>query len=134
MTSSPACASGRAATPPAAPRPTMTTSVRRRSTGMIVAVGSQSRARRLLLREHGEVVRRLMRRGRPCVEALIARRHGQADARVADEIPAYEIGVAAVVRVAERALNRVRQQEVEEDPRAREARRRTRLELQQNGV
>ena len=75
-----------------------------------------------------------MRRGGSRIEALIGRRDGKADARVADQVPPHEVRVAAVVRVAERTLKRVRQQEVEKDRRAGEACRGIRLDLAQHGV
>src|SRR5882672_6118380 len=60
-TSRPARASGSAATPPTAPRPTMTTSVFLRSMAMVAT----------FFREHRFVVGRLPHRLGPCVHALL---------------------------------------------------------------
>src|SRR5262249_61252679 len=61
-----------------------------------------------VLREVVVVRRLVVRLHRLRLEAvLIRRRHHRADAGIADEIPAYEAGVAAVVRIPERALVRV---------------------------
>src|SRR6476620_12798329 len=108
ITSMPACASGSAATPPAAPSPMITTSV----SFSLVAM------RQILMRVHVALRRRLVERlvvvGRFVIrlqlvrfERLLVRRcHHRANAGVAEQIPADEIRVAAVVRVAEHALPR----------------------------
>ena len=63
-------------------------------------------------------------------EALLLGRDGEAQPRIAEQLPADEVRVAAVVRIAERALERVAQHELEEraddgvNPVARSARRR----------
>src|ERR1700704_5097643 len=103
-TSSPARASGSAATPPTAPRPTMTTSVFLRLMAMAAPVD----------RERHVVIGRLANGFGPHRHALVIGAHRQADAGIADEIPADEVGVAAVVRIAERALDRVRADKIEE--------------------
>ena len=68
---------------------------------------------RSCVREHRVVVGRstdrFCRRG----HALIGGRHVEADTRIANEIPANEVRVAAVCRIAERALYRVRAHERE---------------------
>src|SRR5215475_4586373 len=103
-TSRPARASGSAATPPTAPRPTMTTSVFLRLMAMAAPLD----------REGHVVIGRLANRFRSRRHALVVGAHRQADAGIADEIPTNEVGVATVVRIAERALDRVRAQQVEE--------------------
>src|SRR6267378_6897729 len=114
----PACASGSAATPPAAPTPTMTTSV---SLSLVAMVVSFSKARGappppLAVFDEVVFVRRLViRLQRLRLEAfLIRRRHHRADARIGDQIPADEVRVAAVVRIAERALMGVAEHHGEE--------------------
>src|SRR5205085_945341 len=112
ITSSPACASGSAATPPAAPIPTITTSVSLSLVGIahLVTVGRAV--------AHRGLVERLVVVGRPVIRlqlpgfegALIRRRDHRPYARVAEEIPADEVGVAAVGGIAEHALTRVRAQ------------------------
>src|SRR5262245_23322248 len=114
MTSRPACASGSAATPPAAPSPMMTTSVFLSSVAMRTAFMTERGTRGTLAREHPVVVRGHMGRRWPAIQLLLITGHGQAHARVANEIPAGEIRVAAVVRIAKRSLDRVRENEVEE--------------------
>src|SRR5450759_5659508 len=105
MTSRPACASGSAATPPAAPRPMMTTSV----SFNLVLTGPRFRERLVVVR------RFVVRLQIVLFELLLIRTgHHRPDARVADEIPADEVRVAAVVGIAERALMRVVQHEGEE--------------------
>ena len=54
-----------------------------------------------------------------CVEALFGGCHRETNTWIADQIPSGEVRVAAVVRIAERALNRVREHEVEERGRVR---------------
>src|SRR5262245_1435956 len=102
-TSSPARASGSAATPPTAPKPTMTTSVFLRLMAMAAPFD----------REHHVVIGRLANRLGPHRHALVLGAHRQADAGIADENPADEVGVAPVIGIAERALDRVRAQESE---------------------
>ena len=51
--------------------------------------------------------------------ALLLGRDGEAQPRITDELPADEILVAAVVRVAERTLERVAEHELEERRRRR---------------
>ena len=55
-----------------------------------------------------------MELARTTVEALLVGRHRKPDARVAQEIPADEVAVAAVEGIAEGALERVVQHQVEE--------------------
>src|SRR5215813_4885028 len=98
ITSRPARASGSAATPPAAPSPMMTTSVFLRLMAMAAPFD----------RERHVVIDRLAYGLRAHRHTLVVGAHRQADAGIADEIPADEVGVAAVIRIAERALNRVR--------------------------
>src|SRR5438105_8990350 len=94
-TSSPARASGSAATPPTAPRPTMTTSVFLRLMAMAAPFD----------RERHVVIGRLANGFRAHRHALVIGADSEADAGIADEIPADEIGVAAVIGIAERALD-----------------------------
>src|SRR5262245_23258635 len=103
-TSSPARASGSAATPPTAPKPTMTTSVFLRLMAMAAPFD----------RERHVVIGRLANRLGSHRHALVVGAHRQPDAGIADEIPADEVGVAAVIGIAERALNGVRADEIEE--------------------
>src|SRR6185436_8111238 len=120
MTSRPACASGSAAMPPAAPRPMITTSV----SLSLVAIRLrpfpvQASARHVLRRRFGErvgVVRGFaIRLELALLELLLfGGAHHRANAWVGDEIPADEVRVAAVVRIAERALQGVVEHEREE--------------------
>src|SRR3954447_16427711 len=66
--------------------------------------------------EHRVVVRGLVvsPRGRP--ETLLVRVHDRADAGIANEIPADEAGVSAVVGIAERPLEGVGANQIEERP------------------
>src|SRR5215813_8493359 len=89
ITSRPARASGSAATPPTAPRPTMTTSVFLRLMAMAAPFD----------RERHIVIGRLANGFRPRRHALVVGADGEADAGIADEIPADEIGIAAVVGI-----------------------------------
>src|SRR5499427_5045696 len=98
ITSRPARASGRAATPPTAPRPTMTTSVFLRSMATTPA----------LHRKHCVVVCGLADWLCGGAHALLVRGDDQTHTGVAEQVPADEIGVAAVVGIAERTLDRVR--------------------------
>src|SRR6516165_7207247 len=104
-TSSPDCVSGRAATPPTAPRPTITTSVFFRSVATAAAFH----------REHFVVVRGLTDCRRPHFHPLLVFADRHADARIANQVPSHKIRIAAVVRVAEGALDRVRPDHFEED-------------------
>src|SRR5688572_21881923 len=126
ITFSPLCASGSAAVPPAAPSPTMTTSVFLSWVAMSAPPGDA---------EDGVVgggpVRGLHARADP----LLHGRDGQLDAGEPDEVPADEVGVAAVVGIAEHALERVLEHRLEERVGARgEPRRRAGLELAQDHV
>src|SRR6478672_5975229 len=98
MTSSPARVRGSAAVPPAAPSPTMTTSV------FLSLVAMSASARDL---EDGVVGGRLVRRLHLRPDPLLDGGHGQLDPGELDQVPAHEVRVAAVVRVAEHALQRV---------------------------
>src|SRR5258708_23756564 len=101
MTFMPALPSSAARIPPAAPAPTMTTSV------FSVAMAWTSALRLGLQAGHGEP--------RECRLALhVGRREGRLRSREADEAPAREVLVAAIDRVGEHALDRVRAQRVEE--------------------
>src|SRR5215467_7065388 len=104
ITSSPAWASGRAATPPTAPSPTITTSVFLR----FVAIAAS------FLREHLEVVRRPAIGRRLHAHALVVLGDRQTNPRVADQVPANEVCVTTIVRIAEHALDRMRPDQVEE--------------------
>ena len=66
------------------------------------------------LGEHLGVVRRLVVRRQLRAQPLILGRDVGAHAGIADQIPADEVGVAAVVGIAERALQRVRADHGEE--------------------
>src|SRR5271167_3017192 len=103
ITSSPARASGNAATPPTAPSPMMTTSVFLRSMAMGAAFHG----------EHGVLIGRLAH-GLRRLHALLVLAHRHAQPRKADQVPADEIGVAAVIGIAERALDCVGADEIEE--------------------
>src|SRR5689334_5357225 len=113
----PAAASGSTATPPAPPSPTTTTSAR----SSLVAIAL---ACRRVLVELCVVVSRALQRLELRVHALLLRSHGEAQARIADELPADEVSIAAVVRVAERAFERVPEHELEERARRRSETRR----------
>src|SRR5215470_13272704 len=84
ITSSPARASGSAATPPTAPRPTMTTSVFLRLMAMAAPFDG----------ERHIVIGRLANGLRPHRHALVVSADGKPDAGIADEIPADEVGIA----------------------------------------
>src|SRR5262245_32811060 len=98
ITSSPAWASGRVATPPTAPSPTMTTSVLLRFVAMAAS----------FLREHLEVI------GRPAVgrrlhaHTLVVLGDHHAEPGVDNQVPADEVRVTAIVRIDEHALDRMR--------------------------
>src|SRR5829696_7098323 len=116
VTSMPACARGSAATPPAAPSPMITTSVSFSLVAMrqiLVRVRVALRRRlveRLVVVSRFVIRRQLMRFER----LLVGWRHHRADAGVAEQIPADEVRVASVVRVAEHALSRVIEDQREE--------------------
>src|SRR5262245_45300053 len=126
--SMPAWAIGSAATPPAAPRPMMTTSVSLSRVAMSVVAGTRGSAfARLALRrdtavviqrgafhEHRVVVGRLVIRLDGDAHPLLVGGDDRSDAGIADQVPANEIRVAAVERIAERALDGVRADKVEE--------------------
>src|SRR5437588_2520065 len=108
MTFIPALPSSAARIPPAAPAPTMTTSVF--SIAMTRASASALGLR--LQAGHGYP--------RECLSALhVGRGECRLRAREADQTPAGEILVAAIDRVREHALDGVRTQRVEEGARAR---------------
>src|SRR5436190_7778634 len=113
--SSPARAMGSAATPPMAPRPMMTTSVCLSRVAMdiletIITVVTSCRGPV----EHRVVVRRLVIGRQRDAHLLLVGGHDRANAGIAEEIPADEVVVAAVKRIAKRALNGVRAHEREE--------------------
>src|SRR5216684_1986596 len=101
----PACASGSTPTPPTAPRPTTTTSVSLSLVAMGRLIVNVQAHRRLV--EHLRIVRGAMVGLQLIVleRRLIGRGHLRADAWISDQVPPDEVRVAAVVRVAERALN-----------------------------
>src|SRR5262245_53156043 len=103
ITSSPACASGSAATPPTAPSPTITTSAFLRLVAMTTP----------FQREHRIVISRFADH---CwlVHALLVLGHRNADARIANHLPAHEVGISAVVGIAERPLDGMVAHETEE--------------------
>src|SRR4029450_12303405 len=110
--SSPAWTRGSAATPPTAPRPTMTTSVSFSLVAMLhLDVFGIDGGR--CLREHLVVVRAFVVAPEVGAEPLLVRTDARPDTRVANQIPANEVGVASVIRVAEGSLNRVRADHVE---------------------
>src|SRR5690348_16187587 len=122
-TSRPPAASGSTATPPAPPKPTTTTSVR----SSLVAIAL---TRRRVLVELRTVIGGIAQRLELRIHALLLGRHGQAQPRIADELPADEVLIAAVVRVAERAFERVAEHELEKRARRwHEARRAVLLEI-----
>src|SRR5882757_7772164 len=82
ITSRPARARGSAATPPTAPRPMITTSVFLRSVAMTAA----------FQREHRIVVGRRANGLRLGAHALVILTDRNADARIADQVPADEVG------------------------------------------
>src|SRR5262245_15718263 len=104
MTSRPARASGSAATPPTAPSPTMTTSVFLRSVAMAASLHAEACV----------CIRGLAYGLGPRGHALLVGGDYQSQAGIADQIPADEVGVAAVIGIAERALDGVGAHEVEE--------------------
>src|SRR5215470_691257 len=97
----PALPSSAARMPPAAPAPTMTTSV------FSVAMAATSALRLRLQAGHRQPCERL-----PAAHVL--RREGRLRAREADEAPAREVLVAAIDRVGEHAFDGVGAQRVEE--------------------
>src|SRR5262245_17515297 len=104
ITSSPAWASGRAATPPTAPSPTMTTSVLLRFVAMTAS----------FLGEHLEVVCRPAIGRRLHAHALVVLGDRHAEPGAADEIPADEVRIPAIIRIAEHALDRMGPNQVKE--------------------
>src|SRR5262245_64676402 len=104
MTSRPARPSGSAATPPTAPSPTMTTSVFLRSVAMAASLHAEGCVC------IGGLPYGLGPRG----HALLVGGDHQSQAGIANQIPADEVGVAAVIGIAERALDGVCAHEVEE--------------------
>src|SRR4051794_27638859 len=108
ITSRPARASGSAATPPTAPSPTMTTSVFLRSMAMAASLGSA------VHREAGVGVSGGALGLGARLHALLVGGDSKPDAGIADQVPADEIGVAAVIGIAERALDGVGAHEREE--------------------
>src|SRR4051812_13674833 len=123
---SPARVSGSAAVPPAAPSPTMTTSVFLSLVAMSASLGDL---------EDGVVGGRLVRRLHPRPDPLLDRRDGQLDPGELDQVPAHEVRVAAVVGVAEHALEGVLAHGLEERARVgQEARRLVALDVAQDGV
>src|SRR5262249_49359964 len=125
ITSRPARASGSAATPPTAPRPTMTTSVFLRLMAMAAPFD----------RERYVVIGRLANGLGLDRHALVVRPDGGPDSGIANEIPADEIGVAAVIGIAERALDGVGTQEIEERGRiGREAGGDVLLQVREHGI
>ena len=77
----------------------------------------------------------MVRLSRVTPKALILCRHVRAHAGIADQIPADEVGVAAVIRIAERALQRVRAHHREErGGAAREPGRRAGLDVDQHRI
>src|SRR5262245_15503149 len=107
ITFSPARANGSAATPPAAPMPTITTSVPGRLVAMVASIVVVRAHRRFV--EPLEVVCGLaIGFELPALHRLlICGGHHGADAGILQEIPPNEVGVAAVERIAKRALARV---------------------------
>src|SRR5688572_3112214 len=130
-TSRPAEARGSAATPPPAPSPTMTTS----ACLSRLAMSASSRLVLLLEAEEREVRRGLVRRPHDRVERLLLWLEVQPDAGEAEQVPADEVVVPSVERVAERPLERVLANGLEERRRARhEARHLVPLERGQDGI
>src|SRR6185295_1981980 len=123
MTSMPACAIGSAATPPVAPRPMITTSVSLSRVAMDVLEIIMAPRRGLV--EHRVVVRRLVIGLERDAHLLLVGGDDRPHAGIAEEIPADEVVVAAVERIAERALDGVRAHEREE---------RRRFDLVKDGV
>src|SRR3954451_13591609 len=123
---SPARARGSAAVPPAAPSPTMTTSVFLSLVAMSASVGDL---------EDGVVGGRLVRRLHPRPDPLLDGGHGQLDSGELDQVPPDEVGVATVVGVAEHALERVLADGLEERARVRqEPRRLVALDIAQHRI
>src|SRR5438445_6112828 len=119
MTSSPGCASGSAATPPAAPSPMMTTSVSfslvaiRHSSFRLDASAGRVFVILARLGERLVVVRGLVIRLQIVFlePLLIGGGDIRPHPRISDQIPADEVRVAAVVRIAEGALMSVIEQQ-----------------------
>src|SRR5688572_22935180 len=127
-TSKPAAASGSTATPPAPPRPMATTTA---GASLVVMTPTRRRVRvelRVVIRG---ALNRLERR----IHALLLGSHREPQPRIADELPTDEVLITAVMRIAERALERVTEHEVEESARRRrEARGAVQLELREQRV
>src|SRR6185503_8806422 len=124
----PAAASGSTATPPAPPRPTTTTSAR----SSLVAIAL---ARARVLVELRVVVSRALKRLELRVHALLLGGHREPQSRITDELPADELAIATVVRIAERPFERVTEHELEERARRRrETGRAILLEIADEGV
>src|SRR6185295_338980 len=113
---------GSAATPPTAPRPTMTTSVSFNLVAMLRLDVFGIEARRCL-REHLVVVRAFVIGRDVSAEPLLVRADARPDTRVADQIPSDEVGVSSVIRIAEGSLNGVRADHVEKGRAFRKTRR-----------
>src|SRR4029079_10004542 len=105
ITSRPARGSGSAATPPTAPSPTMTTSVFLRS--MAMAASLASAVHRAFHGEAGVGIGRGPLGLGTRLHALLVGGARRPDAGIADQVPADEVGVAAVIGIAERALDGV---------------------------
>src|SRR5512134_1641545 len=105
--SSPACASGSAATPPTAPSPTMTTSVFFSSVAIVPTVVIPRRARGASSLEHPVLVGGHVGRSGARVELLLRGGHGKSDTRVTNQIPSHKVRVAPVVGITEGALDGV---------------------------
>src|SRR5690606_9170141 len=113
ITLSPALTSGSTATPPTAPSPITTTSVLGSSVARIAALRNRGRIYRILgVGRH--VISRLPAGSQSPALTDFFRRGDDAHTRVANQIPAHKVPVAAVVGVAEGAINRVIAYHVEE--------------------
>src|SRR5258708_5054829 len=104
ITSRPARARGRAATPPAAPNPTITTSVFLRLVAMIAAAA----------RKHRVVIGGFQNWLGFGVHALIVRGHAHANAGIADQFPTDEVRIPTVIGIGKRAFDRMCTEEIEE--------------------
>src|SRR5262245_15254918 len=87
----------------------MTTSVFLRSVAMVASLLARARHGK-----RGVGVRRLPDRLGPLTHALLLGGDGEAQPGIADQVPAHEVGVAAVIGIAERALDGMRAHEREE--------------------
>src|SRR5690349_9955814 len=104
-TLSPAFASGRTATPPAAPRPITTTSAGLRLMAIVLA------PRRSAIRLGGDA------------HPLVFRSHGQARARILDQVPTGKILVAAVMRISKHSFQHQPPRAIEKSAQNRKIRR-----------